>query len=101
LDEPEILFIFGNSPTVKTSVMNIHFNFHGSTYKAGLARQGDNKLVVRFNDHNLEKQFGSTLPFYIENRSVNFKILNRSHSDLYALNSSISKAIKEQCTEIL
>jgi len=81
--------------------MYIQFNFHGSTYKAGLARQGDNKLVVRFNDNNLQKQFGSTMPFFIENKSVNFKILNRSHSDLYALNSSISKAISEQCTEML
>lgn len=81
--------------------MNIHFNFHGSTYKAGLAKQGDNKLEVKIKDNCLEKQFGPSLPFYIENKSVNFKILNRSHSDLYALNSSISKAISEQHHEIL
>lgn len=81
--------------------MNLHFNFHGSTYKAGLAKQGDNKLEVKIKDERLKKQFGSSLPFYIENKSVNFNILNRSHSDLYALNSSISKAISEQYNEIL
>lgn len=81
--------------------MYIHFNFHGSTYKAGLAKQGDNKIEVLIKDDKLEKQFGPKLPFYIKNKSVNFDILNRSHSDLYALNSSISKAISEQCTDIL
>jgi hypothetical protein len=81
--------------------MNLHFNFHGSTYKAGLAKRGDNKLEVKIKDERLKKQFGSSLPFYIENKCVNFNILNRSHSDLYALNSSISKAIAEQYNEIL
>ena len=81
--------------------MYINFNYHGSTYKAGLAKQGDNKLEVKINDDKLEKQFGTSLPFYIENKSVGFNTFNRSHSDLYALNSSISKAIAEQCTEIL
>jgi hypothetical protein len=81
--------------------MNIQFNFHGSTYKAGLAKRGDNKLEVNFKDDQLKKQFGSSLPFYIENKSVGFNIYNRSHSDLYALNSSISKAIAEQHNEIL
>lgn len=81
--------------------MNIHFNFHGSAYKAGLARQGKNKIEVQLKDDTLEKQFGRTLPFYIENKSVSFNILNRSHSDLYALNSTISKAISEQCEELL
>jgi hypothetical protein len=81
--------------------MNISFKFHGSVYKADLAKQGENKLVVQINDDGLEKQFGSTLPFYIDNKSVGFDTLNRSHSDLYALNSSISRAISEQCQEIL
>jgi len=81
--------------------MNLHFNFHGSTYRAGLAKQGDNKLEVKIKDEKLSKQFGGSLPFFIENKSVNFDILNRSHSDLYALNSSISKAIAEQHNEIL
>lgn len=81
--------------------MNIQFNFHGSTYKAGLAKKGDNTLEVKIKDDILEKQFGPSLPFYIENKSVGFKTWNRSHSDLYALNSSISKAIAEQCKEIL
>jgi len=81
--------------------MHIQFNFHGSTYKAGLAKKGEKDLEVRIKDNRLEKQFGSSLPFYIENKSVNFKILNRSHSDLYALNSTISNAIKEQHKEIL
>jgi hypothetical protein len=81
--------------------MNIQFKYHGSTYKARLAKQGENKLEVKIKDNSLEKQFGSTLPFYIENKSVNFQTLNRSHSDLYALNSSISRAIVEQHREIL
>jgi len=81
--------------------MNIQFNYHGSTYRAHLAKQGKNELEVNIKDYCLEKQFGSCLPFYIENNSVTFKILNRSHSDLYALNSSISKAIAEQHNEIL
>lgn len=81
--------------------MYIHFDFHGSTYKAGLAKQGDNKIVVLFNDDDLEKNFGPSLPFYVENKSVGFNILNRSHSELFALNSSISKAIAEQCKDLL
>jgi len=59
------------------------------------------KLEVKIKDDTLGKQFGTSLPFYIKNKSVNFDILNLSHSDLYALNSSISKAISEQCHEIL
>lgn len=81
--------------------MNIHFNFHGSTYKAGLAKRGDNTLEVKIKDDTLGKQFGTSLPFYIRNKSVDFDIQNLCHSDLYALNSSISKAISEQHQEIL
>jgi hypothetical protein len=81
--------------------MNLQFKFHGSTYKAGLSRKSDNKLEVKIKDEKLKNQFGSPLPFFIENKSVNFDILNKSHSDLYALNSSISKAIAEQYNEIL
>lgn len=81
--------------------MNISFNFHGSVYKADLAKQGENKIVVQINDDGLEKQFGSSFPFYIENKSIGFNVLNRCHSDLYALNSSISRAISEQCKELL
>ncbi len=81
--------------------MYISFNYHGSTYKADLSKQGGNKIEVLINDDTLEKQFGHSLPFYIENKSVGFNTLNRSHSELYALNSSISKAIAEQCKDIL
>ncbi len=81
--------------------MYINFNYHGSVYKAGLAQQPEGKIVVLLNDDDLEKQFGSSLPFYIENRSVNFDTLNRSHSELYAFNSLLSKAIAEQCKELL
>lgn len=81
--------------------MNIHFNFHGSTHKADLAKKGEDKIEVLFKDDDLGKQFGNSLPFFIQDRSVKFNILNRCHSDLYALNSSISKAISEQCREIL
>ncbi|MEJ7684836.1 MAG: hypothetical protein WKG06_44720 [Segetibacter sp.] len=81
--------------------MYINFNYHGSTYKADLAKQPEGKIIVLLNDNDLEKQFGSSLPFYVENKSVNFNISNRSHSELYALNSSISKAISEQCKDLL
>jgi hypothetical protein len=81
--------------------MKINFNFHGSTYKAGLYKQDENKLLVSFKDKELRKQFGISLPFYVKNRTVAFDIQNRSHSDLFALNSSISKAIAEQCKDIL
>lgn len=80
--------------------MYIHFNYHGSTYQADLAKKGDNTFEVSFQDSALGKQFGS-LPFYIQNKMINFQILNPSHSDLYALNSSISKAIAEQCNDLL
>lgn len=81
--------------------MYISFQFHGTNYKAGLAKQGKDKIVVLLNDDGLERQFGASLPFYVENKTVGFNTLNRSHSDLFALNSTISKAIKEQCEEIL
>lgn len=81
--------------------MYINFSFHGSIYKADLSQQGNDKIVVKLKDENLGKQFGTSLPFYVQNHSVEFDILNRSHSDLFALNSSISKAISEQCREIL
>lgn len=81
--------------------MYINFNYHGSTYKAGLAKQTEEKIIVLFNDNNLENQFGSSLPFYIHDHSVNFNTPNLSHSELYILNSSISKAIAEQCKDLL
>lgn len=81
--------------------MHIQFNYHGSTYKAGLAKQPEGKITVLFNDDVLEKQFGSSLLFYVENKSVNFNTSNRSHSELYALNTTISKAISEQCKDLL
>lgn len=81
--------------------MNINFNYHGSAYKADVAKQPEGEIVVLLNDGDLEKQFGSSLPFYVTNHSVSFHALNRSHSELYALNSTISKAIAEQCQDIL
>ena len=81
--------------------MYIHFNYHGAAYKADLAKQSDEQIIVLFNDSDLEKQFGSSLPFYIKNKLVGFNTLNRSHSELYALNSTISKAIAEQCKDLL
>ena len=80
--------------------MYIHFIYHGTTYKAGLSKQEDDKILVSFDDKNLEKEFGSSLPFYVKGKSVEFHTPNLCHSDLFALNSSISKAIKEQCLEL-
>jgi len=85
----------------KSPFMKINFNYHGLNYNAGLHKQGDNKLLVQFRNKELEQQFGASMPFYIKNRTVGFDNQNRSHSDLFALNSSISKAISEQCQEIL
>ncbi len=81
--------------------MYINFNYHGSTYKADLAKQPEGKIIVLLNDNNLEKQFGSVLPFYVKNKSVNFDTFNLAHSELYALNSSISRAISEQCKDLV
>ena len=73
--------------------MNIHFNFHGSEYKAGLTKEENDKLRVLFNDQTLEKQFGHSLNFYVKDKSVSFETPNRCHSDLFALNS-ICKALR-------
>jgi len=81
--------------------MDINFNYHGSTYKAGLAKQTEGKIIVLFNDADLEKQFGSSLPFYIQDHSVNFYMPNPAHSELYVLNSSISRAINDQYHDFL
>ena len=81
--------------------MYINFSYHGSTYKAGLAKQPEGKITVLLNDDDLEKRFGSALPFYIKNKTVKFDNPNRSHSELFALNSYISKAILEQCKDLL
>ncbi len=80
--------------------MNIHFSYLGSNYKAHLAKEQDNKVQVIFNDKMLEKEFGSSLHFYINERKVEFITYNRCHSNLFALNSSISKAIKEQLVDL-
>lgn len=81
--------------------MNIHFTFHGASYHAGLSKENNEKVIVLLKDNQLEKQFGNTLPFFIKDKSVEFITNNKCHSDLFALNSTISKAIKEQCLEKL
>ena len=81
--------------------MNINFNFKGSTYKADLAKEAGNRIVVKLNDKQLGKQFGSALRFSVEEKKVGFNFSNRSHSDLFALQSSIKNAIVEQAEEIL
>lgn len=80
--------------------MHINFTYHGTTYKAGLSKLEDDKILVSLDDKTLEKEFGSPLPFYLKNKSIEFHTSNLCHSDLFALNSSISKAIKEQCVEL-
>lgn len=57
--------------------MHIHFNYHGSDHYADISDQGDNKLVVLFSNDELEKQFGSCLPFYIQDKEVSFDLLNK------------------------
>ena len=76
--------------------MYINFNYKGSTYKADLAKEPGNNIVVKLNDKFLDKQFGSALRFSIENKHIHFQSLNRSHSDLFALQSSIKNAISDK-----
>ena len=80
--------------------MHIHFDFKGSTYQADLTKDGSEIIHVSF-DNQLGKEFGATHTFFVKDRSVEFNTPNRCHSDLFALNSSISKAIAEQCEELL
>lgn len=81
--------------------MHINFNYHGSVYNADVAKQPEGKIIVLFNDVELEKRFGPSLPLYVEDKSTGFNYLNRSHTELYALNSSISKAVADQCSGLL
>lgn len=81
--------------------MNINFDFHGSPYTAFLNRHDDKIILVQFDGCELEKKFGKSLPFHIENKEISFDIQNLSHSELYELNTTISKAITEQCIEML
>lgn len=81
--------------------MHIDFQFHGSRYSAGLRKKDDKMLLVEFENQELKTQFGPSLPFKVENHDVDFDILNLAHSELYELNSTISRAIKEQCADML
>ncbi len=81
--------------------MNINFQFHGSLFNAGITLKDEKSLIVEFDNLELTRQFGPSLPFFVENRSVNFNTFNQGHSELYELNSTISKAIAEQCADIL
>lgn len=80
--------------------MHINFTYHGTTYKAGLSKLENDKILVLLDDKNLEREFGSTLPFYLKDKTIEFHTSNLCHSDLFALNCSISKAIREQCVEL-
>lgn len=80
--------------------MNINFQFHGSLFSADITRTDEKSLIVEFENMELARQFGPKLPFFVDNHSVNFDIVNLGHSELYELNTTISKAISEQCAEI-
>ncbi len=80
--------------------MYIHFDYKGSTYNADLTKENDEKILVSV-DNQLGKVFGTTHSFFVKDKSVEFNTPNRCHSDLFALNSSISRAIAEQCQELL
>jgi hypothetical protein len=81
--------------------MYINFNYKGSAYRANLAKEDGNKIVVKLNDNYLGKHFGSAFYFYINNEKVGFKSLNPSHSELFALQSTIKNAIVEQAKDLL
>ena len=82
-------------------MQSINFNFRGTVHKAILEKDENNRLVVSLKNDHLETQFGAYLPFYVEDKNVAFETPNKCHSDLYALNSTISRAIAEQCGELL
>lgn len=81
--------------------MHINFHYKGGTYKADLAKEPGNKIMVKLNDKRLGNQFGPALHFSIENHKIGFNPLNRSHSDLFVLQSSIKRAIAEQAYDML
>jgi hypothetical protein len=81
--------------------MNINFTYKGCTYKADLAKEAGNKIVVKLDDKRLGNQFGPALRFSIEDKKIGFNSSNRSHSDLFALQCSIKNAIAEQAKDIL
>ena len=81
--------------------MKVNFNYRGANYNAAIIEQDEHKLVISLKDKELDKEFGETMPFFVENKKVGFNNSNRSHSELYALSSSISNAINEQCEAIL
>lgn len=80
--------------------MYIHFSHQGATYKAAFSKHDENKILVSLFDENLVKEFGASLQFYINNNNIEFNCYNRSHSDLFALHCSISKAIKDHFPEL-
>lgn len=81
--------------------MYINFNYKGCTYKADLTKEPGNKIIVKLNDKLLGKQFGTALRFSIEDHKIGFRSANKSHSDLFALQSSIKNAIAEQAKDML
>lgn len=74
--------------------MYIIFEYRGNNYKAILNRTNKVAFQVTIEDDNLGKEFGKTLHFQLSNNVVEFQNSNRCHSNLYALKSSISKAIQ-------
>ena len=80
--------------------MYIHFDYQGVTYKAAFSKKEENKILVILEDENLGKEFGSSMYFYINNKNIEFHNSNKSHSDLFALNISISKALNEHLAEL-
>jgi hypothetical protein len=76
--------------------MLIKFNFNGDEHKAEVMKQVDKSINVNVHDENLNKKFGSSFQFFINNKTLGFKPLNLCHSELFNLQKAIKNAIVSQ-----
>lgn len=76
--------------------MLIQFNFKGTSHHAHVSKGTGNDLEVVVDDAQLEKQFGSSFHYSVNNNHIEFTPLNPSHSDLYDLQSQIKNAMVKQ-----
>ncbi len=76
--------------------MLIQFNFKGTEHQAKIVQHPGNDLEVLVEDIQLEKQFGTSFHYFVNNDRIDFRPLNPSHSDLYALQAQIRNAMVKQ-----
>jgi hypothetical protein len=76
--------------------MLIKFSFNGDEHKAEVMKQVDKSINVSVKDEQLNKQFGSSFQYFLNNNALDFKPLNLCHSELFNLQSTIKNAIVSQ-----